>query len=104
MKELRNTVLIIIPVFNDIKDIDLTMQSIFMQDYDKNCIYITAVDFGSSDGSYEKLMEYPAFNFGLYQYKGNFTEYENVDVPDKYGSFQTIEIEVEYELWYKIIN
>ena len=38
------------------------------------------------------------------QYKGNFTEYENVDVPDKYGSFQTIEIEVEYELWYKIIN
>ena len=38
------------------------------------------------------------------QYKGNFTEYENVDVPDKYGSLQTIEIEVEYELWYKIIN
>lgn len=74
MKELRDTVQILIPVFNDIKDIDLTMQSILTQDFDRNNIYITAVDFGSTDGSYEKLMQYPSMNFSIYQYKGDFTK------------------------------
>lgn len=73
MKEIRNTVLILIPVFNNVQDIDLTIQSVLTQDFDKDNIYITAVDFGSTDGSYEKLLEYSSFNFSLYQYKGNFT-------------------------------
>ena len=38
------------------------------------------------------------------QYKGNFTEYKFVDVPHRLGGYDTIEIEVEYELWFKIIN
>ena len=73
MKEIRDTVLVLIPVFNNIQDIDLTIQSVLTQDFDKDNIYITAVDFGSTDGSYEKLLEYSSFSFSLYQYKGNFT-------------------------------
>ena len=38
------------------------------------------------------------------QYTGHFTEYENVEIPDKYGAYQIIELEVEYKLWYKIIG
>lgn len=74
MNELRDTVQILIPVFNDIKEIDLTVQSILSQDFDKENIYITAVDFGSTDGSYEWLLQYPSLNFSLYQYKGDFTK------------------------------
>ena len=38
------------------------------------------------------------------QFKGNFTEYECIEIPDKYGAYQTIDLEVEYELWFKIID
>lgn len=38
------------------------------------------------------------------QYKGNFTEFSTIEVPDKYGSLQEIEVEIEYELWFKILE
>ena len=30
------------------------------------------------------------------------SKYENVEIPDKYGAYQTIELEVEYKLWYNL--
>ena len=38
------------------------------------------------------------------QYKGNFTEYENIEIPHRLGGYTTVEIEVEYQLWYKILD
>ena len=75
--------------------------------------YITDEDlivFAYKDGKYEKKIHEDCIRYCHLiigtdnQYKGHFTEYENIDVPDKYGSYQTIEIEVEYALWYKVIN
>lgn len=72
--EIRNTIQILIPVYNDAAGVDVTMRSIMEQDFDKNDIYISAVDFGSNDGSYEKLLSYPPYHFSVYQYRGEFSE------------------------------
>lgn len=74
MTGIRQIVEILIPVFNEVNEIDVTLQSIWNQNYEKEDIFIVAVDFGSTDGSYEKLLSYPTFHFGVYQYKGDFTE------------------------------
>lgn len=65
---------ILIPVFNAVKELDVTLQSIYSQSYDSKKIYITTVDFGSTDGSYEKLLAYPFYHLAVYQYNGDFTK------------------------------
>lgn len=73
--EVRNKMVsILIPVFNTVEELDATLQSIYLQSYDRKNIYITAVDFGSTDGSYEKLFTYPSYHLAVYQYDGDFTE------------------------------
>ncbi len=37
------------------------------------------------------------------EYSGYYEEYQEIDVPNKYGSYETIEILAEYKVWYKII-
>jgi len=58
---------ILIPSYNDIDKIDVTLESIKKQNYDKENIFITVVDFGSTDGTYEKLISYDTYHMGVYQ-------------------------------------
>lgn len=65
---------ILIPVYNNVDEIDKTIQSIWNQNFDKDNIYVVMVDFGSTDGSYEKILEYPSNRLGVYQVKGDFCQ------------------------------
>ena len=59
----------LIPTYNDAGSIDATIQSIWNQDYDKDLIYLTVMDFGSTDGTYELLQKYPSYHMGIYRNK-----------------------------------
>ena len=37
------------------------------------------------------------------EFKGCFSEIEEIEVQTKYGNFDTIETETSYKIWYKII-
>lgn len=57
---------ILMPTFNHVRDLDVTMESIQKQDYDPENIFIVIVDFGSNDGTYEKAISYSGKNIGIY--------------------------------------
>lgn len=57
---------ILIPTYNHVSDLDATMESIWNQNYNPANIYVTIVDFGSEDGTYEKAMSYPKERLGVY--------------------------------------
>ena len=61
MEKAQVKVQILIPLYNAVELIDDTMQSIWNQNFDSNNIYIVAMDFGSTDGTYEKLLSYDSF-------------------------------------------
>lgn len=65
---------IVIPTYNDVDCIDCTINSIMNQQYDLNKIYVVIVDFGSTDGTYEKILSFSNFNIGVYQVDVDFTE------------------------------
>ncbi|MGN0345076.1 MAG: glycosyltransferase [Lachnospiraceae bacterium] len=58
---------ILIPTINQLVELEETIKSIKNQEYDLDNIYITVVDFGSTDGTYEKLLQYNHRNFGIYR-------------------------------------
>lgn len=37
------------------------------------------------------------------EYSGFYEEYQEIDVKDRFGSYETIEILAEFKVWYKII-
>lgn len=58
---------ILIPVYNSGRDLDLTVDSIRQQkNFSQAKIYITIVDFGSTDGTYEKALTY-GYHTGVYR-------------------------------------
>ncbi len=57
---------VIIPTYNSARDLDATMESIRKQNYIPERICVTIVDFGSSDGTYEKALGYNWKNLGVY--------------------------------------
>lgn len=57
---------ILIPTFNNVNDLDVTMESIQKQNYDSDNIFVTIVDFGSEDGTYKKAMSYTGKHVGVY--------------------------------------
>ena len=63
----RNRVQILIPTYNNVDDIEETLQSIWDQDYDQENIYVSVIDFGSTDGTYEKLLHFSKYHLGIYQ-------------------------------------
>ena len=65
MKDAR--VQIMIPAFNDVDKLDVTMQSIKNQDYNQENIFVIIVDFGSEDGTYEKMLTYDRERLGIYR-------------------------------------
>lgn len=58
---------VIIPTYNNVHEIDRTIASVWEQDYAKENIWITVVDFSSDDGTFEKLLTYDQYHFGFYQ-------------------------------------
>lgn len=65
---------VLIPTWNNVKEIDETIASVWQQDYDKDSIWITVVDLESQDGTYEKLMEYDRYHFGVYRMERPYEE------------------------------
>lgn len=65
---------VLIPAWNNADDIEATISSVWQQDYDNDSIWITAVDFGSEDGTYEKLMKYDKYHFGVYRMERPYEE------------------------------
>ncbi len=60
-------ILILMPTLNNVDDIDASIESIWAQHYNKENIYVTVMDFGSTDGTYEKLLRYSSRHFGVYR-------------------------------------
>ena len=58
---------ILIPTFNNTNEIDATIQSIMSQEFDLEDVYTIIMDFGSTDGTYEKILGYQMWNLGIYQ-------------------------------------
>ena len=46
---------------------------------------------------------HPVFNKDG-EFKGEISEFHTIEVPDKYGALDTREIEVDYEIWFKIVD
>lgn len=78
MEKLQARIQIIIPTYNDAELIDNTMHSIRNQNYDKDNIYIVVADFGSTDGTYEKLLLYDSFHLGIYKLNMDITPYRMI--------------------------
>jgi glycosyltransferase involved in cell wall biosynthesis len=57
---------VIVPTFNNADELDATVESILAQDYDFDKIFIAFVDFGSTDGTREKLMRYRQKQTGVF--------------------------------------
>lgn len=60
---------ILIPVLNQKEELRETLNSIWAQDYERENIYVTVVDFGSKDGTYEMLLQYNSYHLGIYAMK-----------------------------------
>ena len=58
---------ILIPTYNNIDEIDETMESIYNSNYNMDDVYVVIVDFGSTDGTYEKIIKFNKKNIGIYQ-------------------------------------
>lgn len=58
---------ITIPTFNAVADIDRTLDSIAAQSYQQECIFTLIVDFGSTDGTIEKILARMGKRLGLMQ-------------------------------------
>lgn len=61
---------VLIPTWNNARDIDATVQSILQQEYDLEKIFLTFVDFGSIDGTLDKLYSLPQKNTGIFALQG----------------------------------
>jgi len=53
---------------NNVSDIERTILSLQKQTLCGDNLYTVAVDFGSVDGTYEKLLSFQRRNFGVYQH------------------------------------
>lgn len=60
-------VVALVTSYNDAAVIGRTIESLLSQTYPREQFYIVAVDFGSTDGTYEKLLSYDRYHFGVYQ-------------------------------------
>ena len=55
---------VIVPTWNNVEDIDATVESVRAQDVDPEKVFLFFVDFGSTDGTLEKLYSQPSKNTG----------------------------------------
>ena len=65
---MKNTkIQVLIPTLNNVDDIDVTLESIWNQTISMEDVYVTVMDFGSTDGTYEKLLRHNNFHYGVYR-------------------------------------
>ena len=58
---------VLIPTFNNVNEIERTLDSVWNQNYEKENIYVTVVDFSSTDGTIARVYAYDNFHMGIYQ-------------------------------------
>ncbi|MCR5030675.1 MAG: glycosyltransferase family 2 protein [Selenomonadaceae bacterium] len=58
---------IFIPVLDKVNDVDITMNSIKKQNFPSKNIFVAIMDFGSTDGTYEKILSYDSYHLGVYR-------------------------------------
>lgn len=75
---------IYIPTENCIDKIDITMNSIINLDYPRENVEVMIIDFDSSDGTYERLLDYQDRNIGIYRIN------KKVDIKNQYKSYEKI--------------
>lgn len=56
-----------IPAQNNVDEIDMTIESIRKQEYPRELVSIRVMDFGSEDGTYEKLLKLDGYHLGVYR-------------------------------------
>ena len=61
---------VIVPTWNNVEDIDATVESVRAQDVDPEKVFLFFVDFGSTDGTLEKLYSLPSKNTGIFTRSG----------------------------------
>lgn len=62
-----NLVQFMIPTYNNVDDVDATFAGILEQHFPADAIFVIFVDFGSTDGTYEKLLDYGKERIGVYR-------------------------------------
>lgn len=61
---------VLVPTWNNVDEIDATVQSVLAQDTNPEKIHLTFVDFGSTDGTLEKLYALPPQRTGIFSVSG----------------------------------
>lgn len=82
---------IYIPTENCIDKIDLTMDSIRKLDYPKKDIEVMIIDFNSTDGTYEKLLEYQDAQVGIYRLN------KKLNIRNQYECYEQITLNHGYD-------
>jgi glycosyltransferase involved in cell wall biosynthesis len=70
MPEIIPGIQITIPAYNCTDNLWKTLASIRNQNYNRERIFTIVVDFGSTDGTYEKLLEEDPYHLGVFQITG----------------------------------
>ncbi|HOO36920.1 MAG TPA: glycosyltransferase family A protein [Deltaproteobacteria bacterium] len=70
MSEIIPGIQITIPAYNCVDTIGKTLESTRNQDYDHERVFTIVVDFGSTDGTYEKLLGEDPYHLGVFQVTG----------------------------------
>ena len=58
---------VLIPAYNNENEIKRTLDSVWEQNYEKENIYITVVDFESKDDTVQRVFAYPNYHLGIYR-------------------------------------
>jgi len=61
---------VLVPTWNNVDEIDATVQSVLEQDTNPEKIHLAFVDFGSTDGTMEKLRALPSQRTGIFSISG----------------------------------
>lgn len=61
---------VIIPTYNNVDELDATVESLLSQNYSQQKIIISFADFGSNDGTQEKILSYRKEHTGVYILEG----------------------------------
>lgn len=87
---------VLIPTCNSVKEIDRTMKSIHSQTCGMDNIYITIVDFASSDDTYEQLLKYDPYHLGVYQYPREVNKEYQIGITAKFSNFISLGCKTYY--------
>lgn len=88
---------IIIPTYNCLNRLEATMESIRKQSFPKELIYVTIVDSGSVDGTYERSLQYDRYHLGIYRLAADMGE--RIRFSEASRLWWKAEGQVSYNFW-----